>query len=388
MRDPMTWSLPIGRLFGVTLKVHLLYPLVALGLILRSASQSGSAAAIDTAVMTFLLLVIIIFHEFGHVFGARWVDGDATEVLIWPLGGLASCDIPHTPRAHFITVAAGPLVNVVLCLLVALGLTAGSFSPLINPIQDPFNPHLHNLSDGLTYSRYGNGLFALDPNGPPRPVPSVDQVGTLPDGRVVLKANQTMEVHDTRLPLWAVLATQFYLLSAFLFFFNLIPAFPMDGGRLLQAVLWWRGDYRSATVTAVSVGFMGALAVFIVAMVVDTWLLAFLALFIYTTCRQQLIALETGGEESPFGYDFSQGYTSLERGEAAPAIKPRRPNFVQRWLQRRAARKLLREHERREHDELRMDQLLQKIAESGKASLTDEERRFLTRVSGRYRHKK
>jgi Zn-dependent protease len=385
MRDPLTWSLPIGRLFGVTLKVHLLYPLVAIGLILRAASQAGSAAALDATVMTLMLLVIIIFHEFGHVFGARWVDGDATEILIWPLGGLAFCDVPHTPRAHGLTAFAGPLVNLVIWLVVGLGLVAASFYPP-NPLQNPFDPRLTNFSDGVTYSRNG-GYQVLDPAGP-RPLKDGEKLVQAADGRVVLSGNPAVEVRDAHLPLWAVLTTQFYLLNAFLFLFNLIPAFPMDFGRILQAVLWWRGDYRSATVTAVSVGFMSALAIFIVAMVIDTWLLAFLALFIYTTCRQQLIALETGGEESPFGYDFSQGYTSLERGEAAPATKPRRPNFVQRWLQRRAARKLLREQEQREHDELRMDQLLQKIAQSGKESLTDEERRFLTRVSGRYRHKK
>jgi Zn-dependent protease len=310
------------------------------------------------------------------------VDGDATEVLIWPLGGLAFCDIPHTPRAHGLTAFGGPLVNLAIWAVIALGLFAGSFVPP-NPFQDPFNPKLHNFSENITYARGGGDLYTIDATGTNHRVEPKETDGQ----RMVLKANPAVEVHAATLPLWGVLLTQFYLLNAFLLLFNLIPAFPMDGGRLLQAVLWWRGDYRSATVTAVSVGFMGALAVFVVAMVVDTWLLAFLALFIYTSCRQQLIALETGGEESPFGYDFSQGYTSLER-DAAPATKPRRPNFVQRWLARRAARKLLREQEQRELDELRMDQLLQKIAATGKDSLTDEERRFLKRVSGRYRHKK
>ena len=47
-----------------------------------------------------LLFGIILLHEFGHCFGARYVDGDAKEILIWPLGGLAYVDVPHTPRAQ------------------------------------------------------------------------------------------------------------------------------------------------------------------------------------------------------------------------------------------------------------------------------------------------
>jgi hypothetical protein len=87
-----------------------------------------------------------------------------------------------------------------------------------------------------------------------------------------------------------------------------------------------------------------------------------------------------------FGYDFSQGYTSLERDEPPPPRK-RRPNFWQRWLQRRAARKLQAEAERREAEERRMDELLEKIQREGKQALTDEENRFLKRVADKYRNR-
>src|SRR5262249_25640749 len=102
--------------------------------------------------------------------------------------------------------------------------------------------------------------------------------------------------------------------------------------------------------------------------------------------KQQLIHLETGGEDAPFGYDFSQGYTSLEgEAAAAPPARRRRPNVFQRWLQRRAARKAQRDVERREAEDRRMDELLEKVQREGLQSLSDEERRFLTRVSARYR---
>jgi stage IV sporulation protein FB len=111
-----------------------------------------------------------------------------------------------------------------------------------------------------------------------------------------------------------------------------------------------------------------------------------LALFIYFSCRQQWILLETGGEDSPFGYDFSQGYTSLERDQPPPPRR-RQPNVWQRWRQRRAQRKQQLQDEQRELEERRMDELLEKVQRLGLQGLTDEERRFLTRVSAKYRNR-
>ena len=78
--------------------------------------------------------------------------------------------------------------------------------------------------------------------------------------------------------------------------------------------------------------------------------------------------------------------TSLERDQPSTA-PPRRkqPNPLQRWLQKRAARRAQRELEQREAEERRMDELLEKVQREGLQSLNDEERRFLTRVSARYR---
>jgi hypothetical protein len=97
----------------------------------------------------------------------------------------------------------------------------------------------------------------------------------------------------------------------------------------------------------------------------------------------RLHALEV--EEGVYG-DFSQGYSSLERDDPPPA-RPRKPNPLKRWLQARAARRIQREVELRQREDERMDQLLEKIAKFGKEALTDEERRFMERVSARYRNR-
>src|SRR5260370_11473672 len=115
MRDPLSWSLPIGRLFGITVRVHLLFPFVAGGLILRAAWQKTpppiEGAWLDATVVMALLFVSVVLHEFGHCFAARSVGGDAQDILIWPLGGLANVQVPQHPRANLITAACGPLVN-------------------------------------------------------------------------------------------------------------------------------------------------------------------------------------------------------------------------------------------------------------------------------------
>jgi hypothetical protein len=294
--------------------------------------------------------VAVLLHEFGHCFGARLVEGDAQEVVIWPLGGLANVEVPHTPRANFITTLAGPLVNLFLCVLCVLPyfwFTDFALRPTWNPLWNAFR---HD-ADGAVY------LYTW--------------------------AGQAVPV----LPSLVLVLARFFWLNWVLFWLNmLLIGFPMDGGRLFQCALWPKYGYRQATMYAVISGFIFAFGLLLLSLIINDAFIIFLAFFIYYSCRQQWIILETGGEEQLFGYDFSQGYTSLERDQPPP---PRRkqPNFFQRWMQKRAQRKLQREQETREAEERRMDELLEKVQRDGLQSLTDEERRFLTRVSARYRNR-
>ncbi|HEV3448641.1 MAG TPA: site-2 protease family protein [Gemmataceae bacterium] len=345
MRDPMSWSLPLGRLFGIVIRVHLLFPMVAVGLILRAAFHKDALPGdwIIASGLMALLFLSVLLHEFGHCFGARFMDGDAHDIMLWPLGGLAYVDVPHTARANFVTVAAGPLVNLLLC--VASGLVLW----------------------------YAVGAQPPWPWWPPYSKTLTGAAG---------------EIIDNPLP-WQLWLARFYFLNMVLFLFNLLPGFPMDGGRMLQCAMWPRLGYRQATVVAIYVGFVVAICMFVIAIMSSAYdgvLFLTLALFIYYTCQKQYIILEHGGEDSVFGYDFSQGYTSLERDQPPPR-KRRRPGIWQRWLQRRAARKMQRDVEQREAEERRMDELLEKVQREGLQALSEEERRFLTRVSAKYRNR-
>jgi stage IV sporulation protein FB len=360
MHDPMAWSIPLGRLFGIVLRVHLLFPFVALGQVLHAQFYKPYPEYVpipytwlDVLILMLLLFVSVLWHELGHCFAARSVGGEANEILMWPLGGLANVEVPNQPRAHLITAAAGPAFNLLLCLVAAVLLLALADRPL----QPPWNP----LPGGYPF-RHAEGLVTLTTYG-----------------------GGTLELDPVRSP--AVWVARLFWVNWFLALLNIVlVGFPLDGGRMLQAALWPSMGYHHSMQTAVFAGFVVVFVVGLYALVFSSVLALALALFIYFACQRQWILLETGGEEGVFGYDFSQGYTSLERDrdrEAAPA-KPRL-SWWQRWMQRRAARRLAREQEQRAAEEKRLDELLDKINREGRASLTEEEARFLKRVSDRYR---
>jgi stage IV sporulation protein FB len=354
MHDPFAWSIPFGRLFGITIRIHVLFPFIFVALVAKAAFEKDAVPYVwvDQLVVLTILFFSVLLHEFGHCFGARLVKGDAHEVLLWPLGGLANVDVPHTPRAHFLTALAGPLVNVGLAVGAALFLLL--MTPPIQPHWDPTTFLARNT------------------------------VGDVP------LINWSLErVYDKPFSL-PVLLSHLFWVNYLLFLFNMVLiGFPMDAGRMFQSVAWKYVGYRRATLAAIYMGFFTMFAVGLYAIISTNLLMFGLALFIYVSCKQQWLLLEGGGEESLFGYDFSQGYTSLERGEEpAPAPPPPKQSWWQRWMQRRAEKRQQREQEQREAEERRLDELLEKVQRHGVGSLTDEERRFMQRVSDRYRNRR
>lgn len=361
MHDPFAWSFPMGRLFGITIRIHWLFPFVSLGVILWTAFGSPLDAAqhkfqppylwVDACVLVLLLFVSVLFHEFAHCFSARALGGDASEILMWPLGGLANVELPHRPRAHFLCAAAGPASNFLLCALCLLLLLFVEGRPLM--------PYWSPLHTGWPYRDFGGVVTLFDYEW------------------------NAAEFDPLASP--AVWAARLFYVNWFLGLLNtVLIGFPLDGGRMLQAGLWPYVGYRSATLAAVYAGFVVAAVVGLYAITTGAVLAFALAIFIMNACRQQWIVLEAGGEEGAFGYDFSQGYTSLERSVSDAPARPR-VSWWYRWLQRRAARRLLREQEAREAEERRLDDLLEKVHREGRGALTDEEVRFMKRVSDRYR---
>ena len=331
--NPVNWSFPVGRLFGIQIRVHLLFVLGGLVLVANmlrdDAGWLGLAYGLGHIA---LLFFIVLVHEFGHCFGARSAGGEADEILLWPLGGLAFTNPPHTPRAHLITVIAGPLVNVAFLIIAAAVLLTwkGSVGALpINPFT-PFETALPIISE-MQY--------------------------------------------------WLV---AFFTLNLIILLFNLAPVFPFDGGRVLQCLLWFRHGFGRATTIATGVGMIGAIVIGVIGLFVGQMIFFAIAFFGYFTCWQQRQMLKAGmyDSQNEFGYDFSRGYTSLEHGDSRPE---RKPTY---WERRRAQRALVRarrEAERSEEHRRHIDQILEKVHGHGMESLTPKERRLLEEETHRQR---
>ena len=338
--NPINWSFKVGRLFAIDIRIHILFIVCAVWLVstqVRDGGPDGSftRALIDGLGIECLLFLVVLMHEFGHCWGARRTGGTAEEILIWPLGGLASVSPPHTARAHMITTVAGPMVNVIFCTLSAIVLTVwvGTASVVpINPLS-PFSP--------------------IDPL-----------------------------VYTTAAQQWLMI---FFGINYVLLLFNLLPVFPFDGGRILQAWLWKRKGHRRSMEIATSTGMFGAVAIALFGLFTDQGFLLFgVAAFGYITCWQQRRMLRETAEfgAGEFGYDFSKGYGAFDTDETETEPSP---GFFERRRLQKLARSAERVREERDAHARAVEDTLRKVSAEGVESLTPKERRILEEETQRQR---
>ena len=245
----MPWSLTIGSIAGTQVRVHVTFLLFLGWIFAASWVSEGSQAA--WAALTFLLLLFacVLAHEFGHIFTARAFGVATPDVTLLPIGGLARLErIPEKPIEEFLIAIAGPLVNVVIAL--GLVIFAGA--------------HL-NMSDLAT-------------------------------------------VESTRVSLIDRLA----VVNLFLVLFNMIPAFPMDGGRVLRALLATRLGFVRATEIAAFIG-QGFAFVLGFAGLFGNPLLIFIAIFVYLAASGEAhsVALRAMSQGVPVGTAMMTQFATL-----------------------------------------------------------------------------
>src|SRR5213079_2110042 len=118
----MSWSIPILRIAGIQLRIHITF------LLLIGWLALGSAGAV---VFVLLLFLCVVLHEFGHALAAKGYGINTPDITLLPIGGVARLErIPEEPTQELIIASAGPLVNVVIAL--ALWLVIG-FRPAADP---------------------------------------------------------------------------------------------------------------------------------------------------------------------------------------------------------------------------------------------------------------
>jgi len=218
----------IARVAGIDVRIHVTFPILFAWVGLTGYLDGGAALAMLGVALLPLLFAIVVLHELGHALVARAYGIGTREILLLPIGGVARLErIPDRPRQELAIALAGPAVNLVLAA-VALAFV------------------------GLA----GAWSWATDPQDLPA----------------------------------AALATLIAANGA-MFTFNLLPAFPMDGGRVLRALLALRLDYVIATRIAARVGQAMALLLAVVGLVSNPVLMLG-ALFVYSGAALELSAVE------------------------------------------------------------------------------------------------
>jgi len=332
-RNPLWWlvsgSVPLFTISGIRVRAHAwLIVIVVLTLLLAPLGPPWGIGPKNAVVSMVILFGSVLLHELGHCFGSRYVGGDPDEILMWPLGGLASANPPHRPWAAFFTTLCGPLVNLLLCCLTGLALVMinGTLSvlPWMNPVRLLLPFDLGNVSYYL----------------------------------------------------WWIFAVNYDLLM-----FNLLLVFyPFDGGRLVQELLWVKiGHYRSMLI-ATFIGMAGALVIGGVGIAFRSVNLLLLAgLGFYFCYRDRQMLRETGPEEEWMDgnlTDFSAAY------EPHTPTKPRR-----RKMSARALRKAKRRAAAAAAEQQMVDGILAKVSAHGMGSLTWSERRALKKATEHQRQR-
>ncbi len=218
----MGWSLPIFRIAGIQLRIHVTFVLLIAWLAFGYYAQGGSPAAAEGVIFVLLLFLCVVLHEFGHALAAKAFGINTPDITLLPIGGVARLErMPEEPKQELLIAVAGPAVNVVIAL--GLFVAGGSF---INPFVNPAAP---------------------------------ERVG---------------------------LVSQLLIINVLLVAFNLLPAFPMDGGRVLRALLATRMSYARATQIAATVGQGFAFIFGFIGLIWNPFLI-FIALFVYIGASQE-----------------------------------------------------------------------------------------------------
>lgn len=228
----MFGTIRLGKLFGIDLFVHGTFWLLPLFIVLESVLAGDPFGAAFNVAVVFAIFGCIALHEAGHALAARAYGIGTRDITLYPMGGIASLErMPSRPGREIVIALAGPAVN----LFIVLGILAGA---VLGEIALP----------GLWTSREA-GLGEL-------------------------------------------FLSRLLIANAFLGLFNLIPAFPMDGGRVLRAALSLGMSRVKATKVAVAIGTVLAVIGGMAGLMSGSISLVLVAVVVFFLGRAELAAVQ------------------------------------------------------------------------------------------------
>ena len=245
----MSWSLTIGSIAGTAIRIHITFILFLAWIFGASYAASGADAAWSSLLFMVLLFLCVLAHEFGHIFTARAFGVQTPDVILLPIGGVARLErIPETPREEFLIAIAGPLVNIAIAFGLILFTSA---------------------------SLHGGSLATVESTN----ISIVDRLAAV---------------------------------NIFLALFNLIPAFPMDGGRVLRALLSARLGFVRATEIAAMIGQWVAFALGFLGLFYSPMLI-FIAIFVYLAAASEahMVSLRAVSRGVPVGTAMMTQFATL-----------------------------------------------------------------------------
>ena len=226
----MSGSLHIGTFGGIPLKIHWTFSFLILFLLFTIFAEGvGLEQGLWFGGYIIALFLCVVLHEYGHAIAAKRYGVQTKDIILSPIGGVARLEVlPEKPVQELIIALAGPAVNVIIAVLLTIGFLISSVDPL----------------EALNYD-----ILGID--GPK-------------DFFVFL-----------------------LVLNIMLFVFNLIPAFPMDGGRVLRSLLAMKFGRVNATKVASFVGRILAIGFVIFGLSNNMYVLAFIGVFIYMSAAAE-----------------------------------------------------------------------------------------------------
>ncbi|MFO1046273.1 MAG: M50 family metallopeptidase [Planctomycetaceae bacterium] len=327
MNERLNWMLPsfeIVRIGSLRIRMDFSFFLIGAFFLFRLGWMLGAA-------FLGILMVSVLLHELGHVCLARMTGGSATDIRLTPIGGLATVQPGRGTWASIVTTAGGPFVNLVICLAILWILPSDAYRSALVPFTFP--------------------LTKLDLEQLPRDL--------------------------------GIIA---FVVNWMLFIINMLPMLPLDGAQIVRSVLASQKHPELVNRSAVQISMVVAGLLSIAGLAFDIAPLVFLSAVVFIVNLVEFYENERidGDEDSFLGYDFSDGYSSLDRPVAAGGgTQPSeaQPGLVEQWRERRRQQQEQAIRRQQEQAEQQLDELLAKVHAHGMNSLTSREQQTLKQVS-------